>query len=389
MHPAARHIYGLLFGLLLPLRSGAAFVRETPLHADAIRELVQRHNVDSLVAVPAHLQGFESSAEGELPGSLRRVFSSGAPLRAETFEALSKRHGLSVIEVLGSTETGGIGYRGAAGDPFEPFPDVVVREGDDAELLLCSPRLAPDLAQPYVCEDRIELTEGGRFLHLGRADDVIKVGGTRVSLATIERRVRALPGVRDAAVCAREVPGARGQEILLAVAASGWDAAQMRGALSAWLEPVALPRRYRFVAELPREPTGKLRRDALLALFESREAPSGFEWGSRSLDGDRLRASVRVPAELVYFRGHFDDWPVLPGVAQLGLLAVHEALTAWPELTALRAVRRLKFKRPVEPDHVLEIELHRKDATRVDFSLAHEGELCSSGSLFFAKREAP
>jgi 4-coumarate--CoA ligase (photoactive yellow protein activation family) len=381
-----RHIYGLLFGLLLPMRSAAAFVRETPLHTDAILELVRRHGVDTFVGVPAHLRGLASAAPSDLPG-LRRVFSSGAPLATATFDALSRQLGLGVVEVLGSTETGGIGYRGAAGDPYAPFEGVRVEQGPDGQLMLWSPRLAANVAQPLACEDRIEALASGAFRHLGRADDVVKVGATRVSLLEIEQRARALPGVEDAAVIARGVPGARGHEILLATAAPNWDAARMRDALGAWLPAVALPRRYRFVAELPRESTGKLRREALLALFEP--AAAEIEWGERVRDGARVRVELRVPAGLVYFRGHFDDWPVLPGVTQLGLLAVREALANWPDLRALRRVRQLKFKRPIEPDEALALELVRHDDARIDFRIERAGELCSSGSLIFAPRQVP
>lgn len=381
-----RHIYGLLFGLLLPLRARAAFVRETPLHTDAILELARRHRIDTFVGVPAHLRGIEGVARADLAG-LRRVFSSGAPLATSTFDALRQRLELRVVEVLGSTETGGIGYRSAAGDPYLPFDGVHADEGPEGQLLLRSPRLAPEVVQPLTCEDRIERLASGAFRHLGRADDVVKVGGTRVSLLEIEQRARTLPGVDDVTVIARAISGARGHEILLAAAGAGWDAARMRGALGAWLPPVALPRRYRFVAELPRESTGKLRRDALLALFP--QPATEIEWGTRERADRRVRVELRVPAGLVYFRGHFDDWPVLPGVMQLGVLAVREALAAWPDLRALRRVRQLKFKRPIEPDQALALELVRHDDARIDFRIERAGELCSSGSLIFALRAAP
>jgi 4-coumarate--CoA ligase (photoactive yellow protein activation family) len=383
-----RHIYGLLFGALLPLRAGGAFVRETPLHTDAVLELVRRYGADTLVAVPAHLQGLER-AEKEGCGPLHRVFSSGAPLPSTTFDALVQGLALSVFEVFGSTETGGIGYRARSSDPYRPFPDVRVQAGADSELLVYSPRLAPELAQPYACEDRAEVLASGDFRHLGRSDDVAKIGGTRVSLTEIEQRVRALAGIRDAALFMRAVPGARQQEILLVAAGQGWDSARMREALSAWLPAVALPRRYRFVDELPREPTGKLRRDAALALFEKAPPVTQFEWLDRVRSQSDVRALVRPPAELVYFRGHFDEWPVLPGVAQLGLLAVREAVAAWPDLGALRRVRRLKFKRPIAPEQTLALSLVRVDDRRVDFDIEHDGALCSTGSLLFAGQETP
>ncbi len=393
-----RHIYGLLFGLLLPLRAGGAFARETPLHTDAVLSAIARHAIDTLVAVPAHLQGLQSVARADL-GGLTRVFSSGATLRPDTFNDLVTRLELRAIEVFGSTETGGIGYRRAPRDPYTAFPGVEIAVAEDGRLLLSSQRLAPELAQPHACDDHIELTSESAFVHLGRADDVVKVGGTRVSLAAIERAVRGLPGVRDAALVARAVSGARSQEILLAVVGDGWDAARMRSALLEHIDPIAMPRRFRFVAELPREPTGKLRRAALLELF-ARPFPSGdepraqsgvleLERGAETRSESAARIELRVPAELEYLRGHFDHWPVLPGVVQLGVIAVREAKSAWPDLPALQRVRRLKLKRPIAPDQWLALELVRLADGRVDFTLLHEGAICSSGSMIFGAGVTP
>lgn len=385
-----RHIYGLLFGLLLPLRAGAAFASETSLHTDAVLAMVERHGADTLVAVPAHLQGLVSIQRGAL-GTLRRVFTSGAPLRAEVFDDLSQRLGLRVSEVFGSTETGGIAHRDSARAPYRAFDGVEVATAGDGRMLLRSPRLPPDEPQPRLCEDVIELVGGGRFVHLGRADDIVKIGGTRVSLSAIERAVRSLPNVRDAVVLARPVASARGHEILLAVAGDGWDAARLRAALHEKLEPISIPRRYRFVAELPREATGKLRRDNVLALFSAPRGPSlELERLAATQSDTHARFELRVPADLLHFQGHFDGWAVLPGVVQLGLIAVRHAAQAWPALGPLSRVRRLKMKQPIKPDDVLALELKRVvDATaeqqRIDFEITRDGALCTSGSLSFAR----
>ena len=130
-------------------------------------------------------------------------------------------------------------------------------------------RLAPetDAPRPFEAADRIEVHDDGTFAHLGRADGVIKIGGVRVSLAEIERRVLAIDGVRDAGVIARDVGGARGHEICLAVVAPELDAKTIRAGLRSWLAPVAMPRRIKLLDALPRTQTGKLPRAALETLF--------------------------------------------------------------------------------------------------------------------------
>jgi 3-hydroxymyristoyl/3-hydroxydecanoyl-(acyl carrier protein) dehydratase len=258
--------------------------------------------------------------------------------------------------------------------------------------------LPPDEAQPRLCEDVIELTADGRFVHLGRADDIVKVGGARVSLSAIERAARSLPNVRDAVVLSRALPSTRGHEVLLAVAGEGWDAASMRAALHEKLEPVAVPRRYRFVPELPREATGKLRRDNVLALFagvstEKRGPVLELERLAAEQEPERARFELRVPGDLMHFQGHFEGWPVLPGVVQVGLVAVKHAALAWPELGALCRVRRLKMKQPIKPEDVIALELKRvaqqvPSEQRIDFEITRDGSVCTSGSLTFAVESA-
>ena len=268
------HIYGLLFGLLLPTTCGGSFDREPAYHALALADSLRRHEVDMLVSVPAHLRGLRDLGPKELP-ALSRVFSSGAALAEDSAHRLYERFGWTVTEVLGSTETGGIAHRlsGASGaEPYRLFPGVELSLDAEGHMMLESPLLAADAERPYPHADRAELLDDGRFLLLGRSDGVIKVGGTRVALAEIEARLLAIDGVQDAAVLAIEVGGARGFATWAAVVAPERNKAQLQRALREHLAPVVLPRRYRFVDRLPRQESGKLRRADVRALFDAPQA---------------------------------------------------------------------------------------------------------------------
>ena len=205
---------------------------------------------------------------GELP-SVARVFSSAAPLPPDVADAVHERFGWTFTEVFGSSETGGIAWRESGGrGPWAPLPGVSIDVDADGRLLVDSPFLAPDAARPFVCADRIELGDDGTFTHFGRVDGVLKIGGVRISLAEVEQRLCEIDGVVDAAVVGVEVGGARGHEIWAAVVATP-DVEVIRAALRGWLAPVAMPRRLKHVDALPRTESGKLRREDVLAIFES------------------------------------------------------------------------------------------------------------------------
>jgi acyl-coenzyme A synthetase/AMP-(fatty) acid ligase len=105
--------------------------------------------------------------------------------------------------------------------------------------------------------DRVELFADGTFLHLGREDDVVKLGGRRISLRSVEDAALAVDGVLDA-VAAREVTqGLRGSRLWLFVATE-LTSAEVRRRLRARLEPIAVPRRIRVFPRLPRDERGKI-----------------------------------------------------------------------------------------------------------------------------------
>jgi acyl-coenzyme A synthetase/AMP-(fatty) acid ligase len=273
------HLYGLLFGVLVPLCAGASFIRETPLHTETVAAVARRLAADMLVSAPVHLRSLTLLSPGELP-PLARVFSSGAALPPETARLLGTRLGLWVTEIYGASETGGIAWRRhapgkPAGDlPWEPLPGISVAADEGGGLLLSSPFLPPDAATPLACADQIDLAADGRFRLLGRRDDVLKIGGKRVALAELEQRALALPEVADVAVAMLTVGEPRGHEIVAAIVPTDPRhdpaalIAHVRHGLLQWFDPVVVPRRIRVVPTLPREASGKLTRANLLRLFE-------------------------------------------------------------------------------------------------------------------------
>lgn len=396
------HLYGLLFSVLAPLAAGAAFSRETPLHAETVAAVARRIGASVLVSAPAHLRGMTVLARGDLP-ALRRVFSSGAPLPRATAVALLEGQGIAVTEVYGSSETGGIGWRrieqGATDmspEPaWTPLPGVRVAASSEGRLLLDSPFLPPDAARPYPGEDRIEVALGGGFLLRGRLDGVVKIAGKRVAVAEVEHRLLALPQVADAAVVAAESAGARGNELVAAVVPREAEVepaalvAGLRQALLQWFDPVVVPRRIKVVPALPREANGKLTRRRLLAMLGLAGEPEAGPRVEFAVTGHVRREvaggvdhelAVGVPADLAFFRGHFEGWPVLPAVAQLAALVIPQVAALHPELAAPRRAVRLKFSRPIAPGDALVLRLEVRGG-KVRFTLARAGEVVSGGAL--------
>jgi 3-hydroxymyristoyl/3-hydroxydecanoyl-(acyl carrier protein) dehydratase len=97
-------------------------------------------------------------------------------------------------------------------------------------------------------------------------------------------------------------------------------------------------------------------------------------------DHELVAMTVEVPADLLYFQGHFPGFPILPGVAQLVPLVLAQIREAWPELDQPERLSRLKFRQPVFPGATLELRLERRGA-QVRFRLMGGARASSEGSI--------
>lgn len=352
------HIYGLLFGVLVPLVSGAVMTDDTPAYPDTIAGRLARASV--LVSVPTQLRALASVTSLSRPP--RVVFSSGGPLLPSTAEALETL-GVEPIEVLGSTETGGIAWRQQRRDPrWTPMPGVVV-SAVEGRMFVDSPFLAPDAPRPWAADDAVEM-DGARFHHLGRVDDVVKVAGRRVSLAAVIRALLDDPDVRDATVLA--LPDeARGTALHALVVCE--DEAAVRGRLRERLDP--LPRLHR-VPGLPREPNGKLPMVRVRALLDSL-LPQPLV-----VDDQVATGLLPFPPDHPSTRGHFPGQPLIPGAALLEAMA-RAAAGVWPGRPA--RVEVATFTRPVLPGTAPALTL-RREPGRVRAEL-RDGELLAQATF--------
>jgi acyl-CoA synthetase (AMP-forming)/AMP-acid ligase II len=113
-----------------------------------------------------------------------------------------------------------------------------------------------------------------RLVVLGRADDLLNVGGEKLAPGPLETELCAVCDV-DAAVLLT-IPDAAGVERLCAVV-ERHDAAveaEVRGRVEAFLRPYAEGVRVVFLAEFPRNDSGKIRRDALRSMVGGGRRPA-------------------------------------------------------------------------------------------------------------------
>lgn len=258
-----QHMYGVEMSVLLPLLGNAAVHSGRPFFPDDIAAALRAIDAPRLlVTTPVHLRALVESGV-ELP-RLAGIVSATAPLPQALAAAAEQRFGGEVRELFGSTETCIIARRRTAiDDAWTPLPGVRLQPQPDGTAVE-----AAHLPAPVVLADLVQLLPDGRFLLRGRQADLLEIAGKRASLGDLTARLLAVPGVVDGAMVQLDDADAGGvRRIAALVVAPTLDEAAIHAALRASIDPVFLPRRLRRVDALPRNETGKLPRDIVLALL--------------------------------------------------------------------------------------------------------------------------
>jgi acyl-CoA synthetase (AMP-forming)/AMP-acid ligase II len=380
-----QHIYGLLFTVLWPLASGRRFSPRRLEYPEQL-ELALAGAPSVLVTSPAHLKRVRDDVRWTLP--LTGVFSSGGPLPEDGALRSRRALGQAPYEIFGSSETGGVAWRQRVEGPlppWRPMPGVQWRIGEAGTLEVRSPHLADD--GWYATADGVRDEGDGTFTLTGRADRVAKVEEKRVSLGAMERRLLQTGLLSEARVAIVEglrvtvgvvgVPSPEGRALLVRGRKGLVDA--LRTALKDTIELVALPRRFRFVEEMPVNSQGKTTQEQVLGLL-SPLVPE-VKWVERT--PTRAVLTFEVDPALKVLDGHFPDVPVVPGVAQVDW-AIGFSCEAFARQPVLQRLDVLKFQALMQPGHAVQLELdYAADKGTVTFKYTKGATPFSSGRLVF------
>ena len=271
-----RHIYGLLFSILVPFTGSAQVLGGIYTFPREILRAAREHRASILVSIPVHYRALKA---GDLQrSSLRLALSSAGVLAEEDAAYFYEKTGLDVVEVFGSTETGGIATRRRRVDKeswaaMDPVTWKIRDEKLRVRSAFVSPALPCDAEGFFITADRAHDEGENRFTLLGRADDIVKIGGKRVDLAAVQAKLKGIPGVRDAVVVA--LPSGKGrQNELGAIVVTDLAGTQVRHHLALVSEAYAVPKRITVAEAIPVTPTGKYDREKIDAMLAAgKETP--------------------------------------------------------------------------------------------------------------------
>ncbi len=384
-----QHIYGLLFRLLWPLASGRCFHSHLYLSPEPLLKAASEA-ASCWVASPAQLKRLDDLSPWSAIKQLRAVFSSGGVLTSATVDRIQRSCGQQVIEIYGSTETGGIGRRiQTENSRWVPLNRVRLKQADKGRILLESPWTDP--VSPCLLDDKIELQEDGRFALLGRFDRIVKVEEKRLSLDELEQQLNQsewiershaflLAGNRDRIGAGLELSPA-GKEFL-SQQGRRMMIRRLRKQLMNVFETVVVPRKWLLLQSIPLSINGKNNTGlltGLLALDSTRHPQILF----CDLQQDAVELELKIHAGLIYFQGHFPGQPILPGVAQLAWVERYGRLF-FNIVSPFFRMEVIKFKKIIQPGVVVNLKLNWKAETgKLYFDLSSDSDSHSSGRILY------
>ena len=383
---ATQHIYGLLFRVLWPLCAGRAFVRRQLAFPEDLQRASREHPAFAWVASPALLKRMGDNLDWPALAGVRRVFSSGGALPAEAAQSLQQRLGQWPTEIFGSSETGGIAWR-QGGGLWQPFAGVELSQDSDGALLIASPYLPTGHVEHTA--DAARIAEDGRFELLGRLDRIVKLEEKRISLPMLEQALVAHDWVSEARLgVVQENRASLGA--LLVLSENGLRALRNQGRravteglrrhLSEHCETLALPRRWRWLRQLPLNAQGKLPQAEVEALLMA-PRPKGPEVLEQVESDGEWNLQLVVPPDLAYFSGHFPTAPVLPGVVQVdwAMDLGRQLLDLPPRFVGMEV---LKFQQLVRPGDQIQLHLRfDRERGKLYFAYRNATAACSSGRI--------
>ncbi len=376
-----QHIYGMLFRIFWPVLSGGISSDKPAEYWEQLAGKISSGT--TLVTGPAHLTRIPAA---EFFAGCSRIFSSGAPLPFAAAQSARDRFGSLPIEVLGSTETGGIAWRQQdVGDAlWTPFPRVHIAADSEGRLSVRSP--FADSEKAVLTGDVAEQV-GTQFRLKGRNDRIAKIDGKRVSLARVEEALLAHPFVDSAA--AIDLPARRGAlAAIVQLNAEGGRALAEKGAfrlsrdlrhaLAARLEASERPKHWRFGA-IPVDRQGKRLQSELRALFELASPEVLGRATVLSAEADAAEIRIELAPDMIWFEGHFPGQPVLAGIAQVHIATLwSERLWGWKPSGG--SLSQVKFRRILKPGDVVLLRLQRV-THRLRYSYQLDDVIASEGTI--------
>ena len=198
------HIYGILTSIILPYKLNIDLVFKKHFLPHHLLDLIEPYTI--VVTTPLYIKAL---LRVKTTRDLKNVLfiSSTAPLDAQSAKDFIKKFNTNLIQLFGSTETGGIAYKEQNDELWNLIDGVKADVNSENLLKITSPFVSKFLYEGSLKNthgsiqsfDYVEFF-GNKFKMIGRNSDIFKVSGKRFSSLHVENILESMKSVRKAFV---------------------------------------------------------------------------------------------------------------------------------------------------------------------------------------------
>jgi len=199
------HIYGVLAGLLLPLylKDVKLVVKDDFLPYELLEEVSEKNTL--VITTPVFIKSLGKLSDTKDLDSSLFICSTGV-IYNEDILLLENKYNTNIVQIFGSTETGGIAYKFSTDMQWTSLDGVQISTDED-KLAVKSEFISKYILnkkivkfnQPFITEDIVEVNKN-KFSLIGRSNKIIKIAGKRISALQIESIIENIDGVDKAIV---------------------------------------------------------------------------------------------------------------------------------------------------------------------------------------------
>ena len=390
------HLFGMTFAFLYSMAKGLLIDTKRVDTPEELSFKLGKHKNTFLISSPAFLDRlarYKNQYAFETEPAV--IMSSGGPLSTQGAQAAKDLLGTSPIEIFGSTETGMVGYRCQLEDEKWTVPDMMIaKTGEDGRLHVKSEYID---GGEYIMGDSAEFVSANKFILKGRLDRMVKIEEKRVSLPELETALNAHKYV-DKAYCLpvknknqRINVGAcislnhEGRRFILSKGRKEL-VDELKSHMIEHADKVAVPSKWRFVDEIPVNVQSKVLVSEIENMFASNlSEPVIF---AKDINTDTAVFELSFLEGSSYFEGHFPNFALLPGVAQIHF-AVYFGHKLWADIIPsididIEKMTKIKFSNMIRPNQILKLSLSRNEQ-ELSFRYFDDNGNYSSGTFLIRK----
>ncbi|WP_428026890.1 AMP-binding protein [Arcobacter sp.] len=198
------HLYGSLFGLFFPLVNGIDIIFKEHFLPHDLLEMIDDNSL--VVTTPLYIKALNRINESKNLSKSLFVSSTG-PLFPDDAKEFNDKFSTNILQIFGSTETGGIAYKFNDETLWTITKKVITSINENNELKVESPFISNLIYEKEFKTtnhqiqtfDYVEF-EGNKFKLIGRSSQILKVAGKRYSTIQIENILEEIDGIEKAVV---------------------------------------------------------------------------------------------------------------------------------------------------------------------------------------------